>query len=300
MDSPNAGRWVWLGVTTLLSLLIIFKYRNFLYMNASLLAVPFARNRDSWLTKLAFPVGISFYTLEAISYLIDLRQGRVKAPNFLDLCLFFFFWPSVLSGPIVRTRELMPQLSFGKAFEPRFVFDGMDRIVWGLVQKNLVANLLGIWVDRGFSPGAARIPSSIDGWFLAIAFALQIYFDFAGYTNLAMGAARLLGVTLPENFRYPYHAGTPVEFWTRWHMTLSRWIRDYLFFPISAKWANHPWVLYSGMIGIMALVGLWHGAGWGFIVWGLLHGIYLVLYRLYELTKNARPALAKSQWHRLE
>ncbi len=293
-DAGRAKLWMWVGTAFLLTLLVFFKYRGFLLANLSFPGISFGTHTNSLLLAMAFPVGISFYTFEAIAYLIDLRQGRVKMPGFLKLCLFFFFWPNILSGPIVRARELMPQLGFGKSFEPRFVFEGMDRLVWGLVQKNVVANLLGMWVDKGFAPSVGRIPSTTDGWFLAIAFALQIYFDFAGYTNMAIGAARLLGVTLPENFRQPYHAGTPAEFWTRWHMTLSRWIRDYLFFRINAKWLGSPVVFYGSMIGVMALVGLWHGAGWGFIAWGLLHGCYLVIYRAYEVWKKARPGMEES------
>jgi alginate O-acetyltransferase complex protein AlgI len=294
-DAGRAKLWMWTGIDFLLALLVFFKYRGFFLANLSFLGISFGTQANSLVVAIAFPVGISFYTFEAIAYLIDLRQGRVKMPGFLEVCLFFFFWPNILSGPIVRARELLPQLGFGKSFEPRFLFEGMDRLVWGLVQKNAVANLLGIWVDKGFAPAGAGIPTTMDGWFLAIAFALQIYFDFAGYTNMAIGTARLLGVTLPENFRQPYHAGTPAEFWTRWHMTLSRWIRDYLFFPINAKWLGSPLVLYGSMFGVMALVGLWHGAGWGFIVWGLLHGCYLVIYRAYEVWKKARPAVEESR-----
>ena len=240
---------------------------------------------------MVFPVGVSFYTFEAIAYLIDVRQGRVKMPSFADLCLFFFFWPNILSGPIVRARELMPQLKFDRKFEPRFMFEGFDRIVWGLVQKNVIANVLGIWVDRGFAAQPSGALSTMDAWFLAIGFGLQIYFDFAGYTNLAIGAARLIGVTLPENFRQPYHAANPADFWNRWHMTLSRWIRDYLFFPIQARWKMAPLPLYLSLVGVMALVGLWHGAGWGFLLWGTLQGVYLSAYRAYEGFAVARPSL---------
>ena len=290
MRGPVATKsWLRIGISCLLALLIFFKYREFVVTNLNLLGIPIGAGRTSFITSIAFPAGLSFYTFEGIAYLIDLRQGRVKMPSFVDLCLFFFFWPNVLSGPIVRARELMPQLNFEKTFEARFVFGGMDRIIWGLVQKNVVANLLGTWVDRGFLQNGAVIPTTVDGWCLAIAFALQIYFDFAGYSNLAIGTACLLGVTLPENFRQPYHAGTPAEFWTRWHMTLSRWIRDYLFFPINARWKGAPVPLYASLLGVMALVGLWHGAGWGFMVWGMLHGVYLVLYRVYEGWKTARP-----------
>jgi D-alanyl-lipoteichoic acid acyltransferase DltB (MBOAT superfamily) len=151
---------------------------------------------------------------------------------------------------------------------------------------------------------APNIEATLDAWFVAIAFGLQIYFDFAGYTNIAIGAARLLGVSLPENFRYPYHAATPVEFWARWHMTLSRWIRDYLFFPINAKWKGAPIPLYLSLLVVMGLVGLWHGAGWTFVVWGLLQGMYLVAYRAYETYSTeqegrAAPKLAAGIWRSL-
>ena len=294
-DSGTARTWLWLGISGLLALLILFKYRFFLAGSLQIVANPLGSQHVSWLASIAFPIGISFYTFAAIGYLVDIRQGRVKTPTFVDLVLFFFFWPNILSGPIVRARELMPQLSFSKPFEARYFFEGLDRLIWGLVQKVVIANVLGTWVDRGFAPGTMGRSSTIDGWFLAIAFGLQIYFDFAGYTNMAIGTARLLGVTLPENFRYPYHAATPPEFWARWHMTLSRWIRDYLFFPINAKWQGAPFPLYVSLIGVMALVGLWHGAGWNFILWGTLHGIYLVLYRVYESWSATRPGFAKSQ-----
>lgn len=281
-DTINQKKWTWLGTACALSLLSFFKYRGFFLVNWNVIRAFFGAHPVSGTAAIAFPLGISFCTFEAIGYLIDVRQGRVKMPSFLDLCLFFLFWPNILSGPIVRARELVPQLGFSARFEPCFVFEGLDRIIWGLVQKNVIANMLGLWVDRGFAPTAAGHFSTMDGWFLAISFGLQIYFDFSGYTNMAIGAARLLGIRLPENFRQPYHAKTPQEFWTRWHMTLSRWIRDYLFFPINAKWQGAPLPLYLSLIGVMTLIGLWHGPGWNYILWGSLHGLYLVFYRIYE------------------
>ncbi|HEV2102925.1 MAG TPA: MBOAT family O-acyltransferase [Candidatus Acidoferrum sp.] len=288
-------QWTRFGISFVLLLLIVFKYRGFLFSILAALGVSTSFHGLSLATSIAFPMGISFYTFEAIAYLIDLRQGRVKMPGLFDLCLFFLFWPNILSGPIVRARELMPQLVFTKPFEPRFCFEGLDRLIWGLVQKNVIANMLGIWVDWGFGAGSTAIPSTLDSWGLAVAFGLQIYFDFAAYTNMAIGAARLIGVTLPENFRQPYHAATPPDFWNRWHMTLSRWIRDYLFFPLNAKWAGASGPLYVSLIGVMALVGLWHGAGWGFILWGVLHGAYLVGYRIYEKWRAGRPSVVASR-----
>jgi alginate O-acetyltransferase complex protein AlgI len=290
-ESASAKMWMWLGISCSIALLIVFKYRGFFTGNLNSLATIVGMRHLSLATAVAFPVGISFYTFEAIGYLVDLRQRRVTMPKFLDLLLFFLFWPNILSGPIVRARELVPQLTFSRAFQPRFIFEGFDRVIWGLVQKNVIANLLGVWVDKGFAPASLELPHTIDGWFLAIAFGLQIYFDFSGYTNMAIGAARLLGVTLPENFRHPYHAVTPPDFWARWHMTLSRWIRDYLFFPVNARWLGAPLPLYFSLLGVMALVGLWHGAGWNFILWGTMHGAYLVFYRLYESWNASRPPL---------
>jgi len=291
--ASNAKLWAMLGTFCLLTLLAVFKYRGFVIANLTWTLDWIGVRHLSRVAAIAFPVGISFYTFEAIGYLIDVRQGRVKMPSFLDLCLFFLFWPNILSGPIVRARELVPQLTFRKPFEAQFIFEGCDRLLWGLVQKTVIANVLGTWVDRGFAP-SSRLSSSLDSWFLGVAFALQIYFDFAGYTNMAVGTARLLGVTLPENFRYPYHAISPPDFWARWHMTLSRWIRDYLFFPINSRWKGAPLPLYLSLLGVMALVGLWHGAGWNFVLWGFLHGAYLAIYRIYESWKIVRPGAAAS------
>jgi len=285
---------MWTGIICLVAVLTFFKYRNFLLANISLLdGHSFSKLKP--LEALALPLGISFYTFEAIGYLVDLRQKRLASLSFIDLCLFLMFWPNITAGPIVRARELVPQLKFSAQFEPRFVFDGLDRLMWGLVQKTVIANLLGIWVDRGFGSNSRLTFSSIDCWCLTIAFGLQIYFDFAGYSNMAIGSARLIGVTLPENFHYPYHAVSPPEFWSRWHMTLSRWIRDYLFFPVNAKFFGAPAPLYASLIGIMALVGLWHGAGWNYILWGAMHGVYLVLFRIYERATRMHQTYAKSR-----
>ena len=150
------------------------------------------------------------------------------------------------------------------------------------MQKNLIANTIGGWVDEGFLPQAAALNTTIDNWALAVAFGIQIYFDFAAYTNMAIGAAQMIGITLPENFRFPYHAANPVDFWSRWHMTLSRWIRDYVFFPLNAGFQDKKLRLYVSLVAVMGVVGLWHGAAWGFVLWGLMHGVYLAAYRAFE------------------
>jgi len=279
-------RWMWAGIVAVLLVLGFFKYRQFLVDSANALLPALKLHPITFALAIGLPLGISFYSFEAISYLIDSKQGRVGKPRFVDLVNFVTFWPHLMAGPIVRVRELVPQLKFEQGFSGRFLVYGLDRLIWGLVQKNVIANPIGAWVNEGFNSGA--IHSTTDCWFLAVGFGLQIYFDFAGYTNMAIGAAQLLGIKLPENFRFPYHASNPADFWSRWHMTLSRWIRDYLFFPVTTKYHGAPAALYISLIGVMAIVGLWHGAGWRFVIWGMMHGLYMVLYRIFEGFKEGK------------
>ena len=278
----RAGHALRFGIAVIITILGVAKYRGFVIGNLSFV-IPWLRSHPlPVIAMVGLPLGISFYSFEAISYLLDTRQGRSQSSSFMDLALFIMFWPHLIAGPIVRGRELIPQLKLDRPFEVRFIYAGLDRLILGLVQKNFIANSLGSWVDDGFLPKVAALNTSVDCWFLAVAFGLQIYFDFSAYSNMAIGAAQLLGVTLPENFRFPYHAKNPAEFWSRWHMTLSRWIRDYVFFPLNADFKDNKARLYVSMIAAMGLVGLWHGAGWGYILWGLMHGTYLVVYRAIE------------------
>jgi len=279
-------RALWVGIAAVLLILGVFKYGRFVAENINGLSHWLGIGSTPAIWSLALPLGISFYSFEAISYLLDTRQGRVKSASFSDLLLFIMFWPHLIAGPIVRTRELIPQLKFDRQFEPRLVYSGLDRLLLGLVQKNLIANTIGSWVDDGFLPKATALNTTFDNWALAVAFGIQIYFDFAAYSNMAIGAAQLIGITLPENFRFPYHAANPADFWSRWHMTLSRWIRDYVFFPLNAGFQDNKLHLYVSLVAVMGLVGLWHGAGWGFILWGAMHGVYLVGYRAFESWKG--------------
>lgn len=288
--------WFRLGIVFVLSLLIFFRYHELLAACLDTLFEFVRLHPGQLLFAVGVPLGISFYSFEAISFLIDARQKRIKQVNFSDVCLYLMFWPNVVSGPIARWRELVPQFSFNRAFELNAFISGLDRIVLGLVQKNLIADNLNSWVKEGFLPQGTQANTTLDNWFLGLAFALQIYFDFAAYSNMAIGTAKLIGINLPENFHFPYHAKNPSDFWSRWHMTLSRWIRDYLFFPVNARFQGATLPLYASLIGVMALVGLWHGAGLGFVIWGVLHGCYLVAYRGWETLRSARwPHLEKSR-----
>lgn len=293
--APHTRAVMWVGTIFILSILVFFKYSQFLVDNICAMLQAFGQSPARTIYAAGIPLGISFYSFEAISYLIDARQGRVKKIDFQDLCLFVTFWPHLIAGPIVRVRELVPQLGFKKQFDVNMFTRGVDRLVWGLVQKNVIANNLAPWVDTGFLAQAASANTTVDNWFFAFAFGLQIYFDFAAYSNMAIGSACLIGITLPENFRFPYEAANPAEFWSRWHMTLSTWIRDYLFFPVSARFQSSPVALSFSLVGIMALVGLWHGAGWGFVLWGVLHGVYMVIFRIWERIGHSFPALGASR-----
>jgi alginate O-acetyltransferase complex protein AlgI len=285
----NKRIWLRVGVVSVLSLLIIFKYSGFVADNLRGAVSALGSSGLTW-PAIALPAGISFISFAVIGLLIDTKQGRIKPTSFRDVLTFVFFWPTVTAGPILRFRELASQMKFQRTFEISMLIKGLDRIVWGLVQKNVIANSLDSWIREGFLPQAAAVNSSLDNWALAVAYGLQIYFDFASYSNMAVGTAHLIGVTLPENFRFPYHAGNPSEFWSRWHMSLSRWIRDYLFFPINARFRGAAAPLYLSLIGVMALVGLWHGAGWGFILWGAMHGAYMVLHRMWQSFREGKLA----------
>lgn len=285
--------WFWAGITYALAFLVAFRYHELIGTAMTALEQAFRIAPARTAIQVAVPLGISFYTFEAISYLIDVSQKRVTPNRFSDLLLFVMFWPHVIAGPIVRFRELAPQLRFEKKFEISMLLSGLDRLIWGLVQKNLLADPLSRFVDEGFLAQINGANTWLDNWFLAVAFGLQIYFDFAAYSNMAIGTAKLIGITLPENFRFPYHAKNPSDFWQRWHMTLSRWIRDYLFFPINAHFQGAPLPLYLSLLGIMAIVGLWHGVGWGFVVWGILHGCYLVIYRIWEAAQKKRADVSQ-------
>jgi D-alanyl-lipoteichoic acid acyltransferase DltB (MBOAT superfamily) len=296
---PGARRALWGGIGSIAVILSIFKYGHFVLENFGVISNWLGFEPLTIIWHVALPLGISFYSLEAVSYLLDSSQGRVKSTSFGDLTLFIIFWPHLIAGPIVRARELIPQLAFEKPFESRFVFTGLDRLVLGLVQKNLIANTIGSWVDDGFNPNVAALNTTVDNWALAVAFGIQIYFDFAAYSNMAIGAAQLIGITLPENFRFPYHAANPPEFWARWHMTLSRWIRDYVFFPLNVGFQIRKLRLYLSLVSIMGVVGLWHGAGWGFILWGLMHGVYLAAYRAFEAWRGEelpQPLVLRIAW----
>lgn len=223
------------------------------------------------------PLGISFITFHAISYLVDVFSGRANAQkNPFQLGLYFAFFPKVLSGPIERYTEAARQLSLRRVTLADFSL-GVERLIIGLGKKLLLANTLTEIADPIFQAPTADLSVGI-AWLGCICYTLQIYFDFSGYTDMAIGLGRMFGFRLPENFNYPYSAQSVQDFWQRWHITLSQWFRDYLYIPLGGNRRGNLRT-YCNLIAVFLLCGFWHGASWNFIVWGLMHGAFLVLER---------------------
>jgi alginate O-acetyltransferase complex protein AlgI len=266
--------WLLASLSANLGLLAYFKYGGFAAEGVRALLAPLGISAGT--LQVALPVGISFYTFQSLSYTIDVYRGRMKAARDLSLfATYVAFFPQLVAGPIERAERLMPQL----ATKPRVgwadVWDGLCLILVGLVKKLVVADRLTLVLGAAFADPRAR-----DGWELLLALLLMpiaLYFDFGGYTDIARGSARLLGISLSRNFDYPFSALTPSDFWGRWHMTLTGWVRDYVFRPLGGVRRSAPWRTAANTVVAMTLVGLWHGAAWTFVLWGLWHGVLLSL-----------------------
>jgi D-alanyl-lipoteichoic acid acyltransferase DltB (MBOAT superfamily) len=266
------------SLTVNLGILGFFKYGNFFGTN---LVDAFAMMglEVSWSgLDVLLPVGISFYTFQSMSYTIDLYRRQLDPRQKLrDYALFVSFFPQLVAGPIVRASEFFRELDKKLHVSRRSMQTGLSLIAIGLVKKVVFADNLAPIVEAAFSN-----PAEVSGWQLLIAvyaFAFQIYFDFSGYTDIAIGAARTLGFRFPKNFNHPYNALSVQDFWRRWHMTLSRWLRDYLYISLGGNRKGRYRTLANLMV-TMLLGGLWHGASWNFVIWGGLHGLYLALERL--------------------
>ena len=274
----GAARKAWLLVSlcTNLSILAYFKYSPFLLETFSELTAGAGIEFEPATAGIVLPIGISFYTFQTLSYSIDIYRGRLSpATSFLDYALFVTFFPQLVAGPIVRASEFLPQCVEPKRADGRQMGWGLILLTLGLFQKTILA-------DELFAPVADLIYGEPDrvsfatAWLGTVAFSGQIFFDFAGYSSCAIGAALCLGFTLPDNFRYPYAAIGFSDFWQRWHISLSSWLRDYLYISLGGNRHGRITQVVSLML-TMLIGGLWHGAAWTFVVWGGLHGLYLVV-----------------------
>ena len=263
-----------------LSILFFFKYADFFTGHALAL-------------DLILPAGISFHTFQSLSYTIDVYRREIRATrSVIELATFVLFFPQLVAGPIVRAVDLLPQLGALPAFEHQRAAAGLFRILLGLFKKIALADFLAVALaDRVFKN--PELYSSVEVALGVYAYAFQIYLDFSAYSDIAIGSAQLLGFDLPENFRTPYRSGSLQEFWRRWHMSLSTWLRDYLYIPLGGS-RRGGWLTYRNLILTMLLGGLWHGASWNFIVWGLLHGGGLAVTRVYQRRVEDEPGRARA------
>ena len=270
-------RFVTAAIAINLVVLIVFKYSDFILenLNAALRLI------TAWqvpLPKLGLPLGISFFTFHIISYLVDVYRGVQPAQqSLLAFTLYIINFPQLIAGPIIRYRQIADQLG-ARSVTFGDVDAGIARFCTGLAKKLLIANPIGVIVDSIFAMPASEFTITT-AWLGAICYALQIYFDFSGYSDMAIGLARIFGFRFPENFNYPYSAVSIQDFWRRWHMTLSAWFRDYVYIPLGGNRLG-PWKTARNLWVVFLLTGAWHGASWNFIVWGLWHGFFLWLERL--------------------
>jgi D-alanyl-lipoteichoic acid acyltransferase DltB (MBOAT superfamily) len=277
-DPRRRRLWMLVSVVVNLGLLAYFKYGGFVLENfaAAMKLIGVDYVAPEW--SIVLPVGISFYTFQTMSYTLDVYLGRAQpAKSFLDFALFVTFFPQLVAGPIVRPTDLVPQFASPRAATARQFGWGLMLMVLGLFEKIVLAD--GVFApvsERVF--GSAELVHPLDAWLGTLAFSGQIFCDFAGYTTCAIGMALALGFALPDNFRYPYAAIGFSDFWRRWHISLSTWLRDYLYVPLGGN-RNGSARTYVNLMLTMLLGGLWHGAAWTFVVWGGLHGSYLAIER---------------------
>ncbi|HTF21726.1 MAG TPA: MBOAT family O-acyltransferase [Chryseolinea sp.] len=278
-QSPSSKKfWLWLSIAINLGFLSIFKYFNFFIDSM----IDVGIDIPHVVLKIVLPVGISFYTFHGLSYVIDIYYGRIKPEgNFATYALFVSFFPLLVAGPIERATHLLPQLKKDRFFNRSEATDGLRQILWGLFKKVVVADNCATLADQVFNNSSHQSGSTLIAG--AFFFAFQIYCDFSGYSDIALGSAKLFGIRLLRNFAYPYFSRDIAEFWRRWHISLSSWFKDYLYIPLGGSRVNKLLQIRNTFI-IFIISGFWHGANWTFIAWGFLNALYFI--PLLLLNKN--------------
>lgn len=270
---------LWLSLVGSLSLLFYYKYANFLVDStrgfAQAFMFPVADNLT--MAQIALPIGISFYTFQGISYTLDIYWGRIRANrSFLDYGTYVAMFPHQIAGPIVRYADIAPELTDRRVTLDKFGI-GAERFIIGLAKKILLANTFAHVADTVFNAPANSYPTAT-AWLGIVAYSLQIYFDFSGYSDMAIGLGKMVGFDFKENFNYPYVARSIQDFWRRWHISLSSWFRDYVYIPLGGNRGSNLRT-YRNLLIVFFVTGLWHGASWNFIIWGLYHGLFLLIER---------------------
>jgi alginate O-acetyltransferase complex protein AlgI len=297
-DDGRRKLLVGLSLISNLGMLAYFKYINFFGETAVSIAQALGWS-PGWLDlNVALPVGISFYTFEALSYTIDVYRRRIPAErDWSRLAFLVSFFPHLVAGPIIRAADFFPQLGRPAALSGAQFDGGLFLIARGVVKKLLIADTMGRFADTVFASSAQ--PGPLEVLVGIYAFALQIYFDFSGYTDIAIGSAKLLGFQLPENFNRPYAATCLTDFWRRWHMSLSSWLKDYLYIPLGGSRMKSKLGVCRNLAITMLLGGLWHGAAWNFVIWGGLHGAFLSFERLLGVHERLDAYAQETGWRRL-
>ena len=294
-DSKKRSALLWFSVTSHLAILGFFKYSNFFLDTFNWAVSPLGWRVGA--LNVILPIGISFYTFEALSYVIDVYKGTAKPANsLLDYAVFITFFPRLVAGPIMRAKGFLPQLERGILLNFDNFFEGIQLFLRGMLKKVVVADNLVVAVSQVYNAPGVFSPLSV--WMAVFAYSVQILYDFWGYTDMARGIGRMLGFDLPLNFNLPYASQSITEFWSRWHISLSSWFRDYIFFPLERR--RFKWLGKTGnMLVVFLLSGLWHGANWNFIFWGGMHGVYLVVERAFDWAKPVQhPWTSYKAWLR--
>ncbi len=281
---------LWFGIGLNLLLLFGFKYIPFvLNTMGGLLGISLLQTQAQWVSdSLLIPLGISYFCFESIAYLVDVYRGAPPSNSFIEFAAYKLFFPKITSGPITRYHDISAQFETLKFPNLESTTEGLWLIAMGSVKKLLIADRIALYVNLSFD-NLARAGSA-DIWLTTFAYGLQLYFDFSGYVDIARGSAMLLGLKLPINFNFPYMSTSIADFWRRWHITLGDWLRNYLYFPLGGSRRGLKRTCLNFII-VMLLGGLWHGAAWGFIIWGGLHGVALAVHRLVAKASEKRPAL---------
>ena len=287
----NKKVYVWISMVVNLGILALFKYFNFFIENMMALLGKAGFEANESFLKIALPVGISFYTFQTMSYSIDIYRGQLKpARNFLNFALFVAYFPQLVAGPIERAKRLLPQIENPRVVTYKMFCEGAWLILLGFFMKTVMADNLAYFVKEVFDGDEGNPPHGLQVILGIIAFAMQIYGDFGGYTNIARGISKWFGIELMLNFRMPYFSSNPPEFWRRWHISLSSWLRDYLYIPLGGN-RYGSFNMFRNLVLTMLLGGLWHGAAWNYVAWGAYHGVLLVGHRLLSpILSTLKPA----------
>jgi D-alanyl-lipoteichoic acid acyltransferase DltB (MBOAT superfamily) len=289
-NKKNKLIWLWISIGINLGFLGFFKYYNFFISSFTELLSNIGLEAHPWTLSIILPVGISFYTFHGLSYVLDIYYDRIKPEkNLIDYSVFVSYFPLLVAGPIERATHLLPQIKRGRKFDYTKAIDGLRQILWGLFKKIVIADNCAVYANMIFNNSSEHSGSTL---FLgAIFFAFQIYGDFSGYSDIALGASRLFGIELLRNFAFPYFSRDIAEFWRRWHISLSSWFRDYLYFPLGGSRGSTLMKVRNTFI-IFVISGFWHGANWTFIIWGLLNAIYFLPLLLSDKNRNNMEIVA--------